>query len=150
MKRMQTLTLPRGRVASIFLAIVVLTACQAPRQRIIHHENDLAAAGFLVRPADTSERRTLLAKLPAHKFVQRVKDDKVHYVYADPTVCKCLYVGTQQAYGLYQQNRQSERQIKELESDLKDHQNAAEDDDFNQQLYSEPGYNWEAWGPWGP
>jgi hypothetical protein len=142
---------PRQSVgmAGIFLALGFLAACQTPRQRVINHENDLAAAGFVVRPANTPERRTLLARLPAHKFVQRVKDDQVHYVFADPTVCKCLYVGTQEAYSQYQHNRQSDKRVKELERDLKDHQNAAEDDDFNEQVYSDPAFNWEAWGPWG-
>jgi hypothetical protein len=51
-----------------FSCRAVATTC------IVDHENDLAAAGFLVRPADTAERRGLLAQLPAHKFVQRVKE----------------------------------------------------------------------------
>jgi hypothetical protein len=59
-------------------------------------------------------------------------------------------VGTQEAYGKYQENKQSDARIKQLESDLKDHQNAAEDDDFNEQVYANPAFNWEAWGPWGP
>jgi hypothetical protein len=136
------------RMSAVFLAVSVLAACQTSRQRIVDHENDLAAAGFLLRPADTAERRDLLARLPEHRFVQRVKDGKVHYVYADSSVCKCLYVGTEAAYGQYQQNRESKAQVKELERDLKRHNNAAEDDDFNAQIYSDPAYNWEAWGPW--
>ena len=138
-----------GRLSAVFLAVCILSACQTPHQRIVDHENDLAAAGFLVRPADTAERQTLLARLPEHKFVQRVKDDKVHYVYADASVCKCLYVGSEAAYGQYQKNKQSKAQIKELERDMKHRNNAAEDDDFNAQVYSDPAYNWEAWGPWG-
>jgi len=135
-------------MSAVFLAVSILAACQTSRQRIIDHESDLAAAGFLLRPADTAERRALLARLPEHRFVQRVKDDKVHYVYADATVCKCLYVGTEAAYGQYQQNKQSKAQVKELERDLKQRNNAAEDDDLNAQVYSDPAYHWEAWGPW--
>ena len=41
-----------------------------------------------------------------HQFVQRVKGDTVHYVYADPLVCGCLYVGTQQAYDQYKRDQQ--------------------------------------------
>jgi hypothetical protein len=136
------------RASAVFLAVSMLAACQTSRQRIVDHENQLAAAGFVVRPADTAERRDLLARLPEHKFVQRVSGDKVHYVYADPSFCKCLYVGSQAAYGRYQQNKQSEAQVKELESDLKRRNNAAEDDDLNAQVYSDPAYHWEAWGPW--
>ncbi len=135
-------------VSAVFLAFGVLAACQTSHQRIIDHENDLAAAGFLLRPADTAERRALLAQLPEHRFVQRVKDGKVHYVYADASVCQCLYIGTEAAYGQYQQNRASKAEVKELERDLKRHNNAAEDDDLNAQVYSDPAYHWEAWGPW--
>jgi hypothetical protein len=137
-----------GRVSAVFLAVGLLAACQTSRQRIVDHENDLAAAGFVVRPADTAERQALLARLPEHKFVQRVNAGKVHYVYADASFCKCLYVGSEAAYGQYQQNKQSKAQVKELERDLKRHNNAAEDDDLNAQVYSDPAYNWEAWGPW--
>ena len=135
---------------SVLLALICCSACQTPAQRIASREDNLVAAGFVVRPADTAERRQLLEQLPAHKFVRRSKEDTVHYVYADPTVCKCLYVGTQDAYRKYVQDRQSAQQIKELEKDLKARNNAAEDDDFNEQIYSGPYYNWEAWGPWGP
>lgn len=138
-----------GWVASLAL-LICCSACQTPSQRIAGHEDDLVAAGFVIRPADTAERRQLLERLPPHKFVRRDKDDTVHYVYADPTVCKCLYVGTQAAYQHYVQNRQSAAQVKELEKDLKARNNEAEDEDFNEQVYTGPYYNWEAWGPWGP
>jgi hypothetical protein len=84
MRVVRTISLQWSRtVPAVFLAVGILAGCQTSRQRIVDHEDDLAAAGFLVRPADTAERRALLTRLPKHKFVQRVKDDKVHYVYAD-------------------------------------------------------------------
>ncbi len=108
MRVIQTIELRRARrAAAVTLAAGLLAACETPHHRIVDHENDLAAAGFLIRPANTAERRTLLARLPEHKFVQRVKDGKVHYVYADASICKCLYVGTEAAYGQYRQNKQS-------------------------------------------
>lgn len=106
-------------------------------------------AGFLVRPANTPERQAMLARLPAHKFVRHAKGDNIQYVYADPSVCRCLYVGSQAAYAKYQENKQSDQRIKELKRDLRDHENAAEDDDFNAQVYDDPAWNWNAWGPWG-
>ena len=45
-------------------------------RRVPHHEDNPAAAGFIVRPAN--------------RFVQRQHVDTVHYVYADPLVCGCL------------------------------------------------------------
>ena len=92
----------------------------------------------------------MLARLPAHKFIRQVRGGQVHYVYADPTVCRCLYVGTQQAYGKFLEDRQNRQEDRELKRELAANQHAAEDDDLEAQQYSDPAWSWEAWGPWGP
>ena len=61
------------------------------------------------------------------------------WVYADPLVCNCLYVGTPEAHQLYNRLK--------LERDIaSDHLMAA-------QLRSTPWgmgpYGWGVWGPWG-
>jgi hypothetical protein len=114
----------------------LLSACQTQQQMIAQHEDNLAAAGFIVRPANTPERQAMLAKLPPNRFVQRVKGDSIHYVYADPLVCGCLYVGSQQAYGQYKQHEQQ--------------QHLADEQLMTAQSYSDATWNWNAWGPWGP
>ncbi|MEO6953870.1 MAG: hypothetical protein ABI321_18855, partial [Polyangia bacterium] len=68
-------------------------------------EDNLSAAGFLVRPANTPARLDMLKRLPPHRFVRRVNNDKVSYVFADPNVCGCLYVGSEQAYNQYKRDR---------------------------------------------
>ena len=78
----------------------------------------------------------MLQRLPPNKFVQRVHGDVVHYVYADPLVCNCLYVGTQDAY-----NR-----LKEHERE----QHLAEQAQMTADTYSDAAWNWGTWGPWGP
>ena len=134
----------------LLLGLTLLTACQTPHQRVEQHEDYLAAAGFVFRQADTPQRQAMLARLPAHKFLRRVTGDKVQYVYADPSVCRCLYVGSEKAYGQYQENKQSRQQVKDLEHDLAESHHAAEDEDFDAQVYSDPNWRWEAWGTWGP
>ncbi len=104
------------------------------QDRVARHEDNLAAAGFIVRPANTSAREDMLARLPPHKFVQRIDGDTVNYVYADPLVCNCLYVGTQQAYNQYKLHEQQQR--------LADQQLIAA------QTYADVTWNWGAWGPW--
>jgi hypothetical protein len=124
-------------VVGFFLAMCALTACQTQQQRVEQREDKLSAAGFIVRPANTPERLVMLNKLPPHKFVQRVNGDVVHYVYADPLVCGCLYVGSQQAYNQYKANQ--------LQQQLADQQQ------MTAQTYSDAAWNWGAWGPWpGP
>lgn len=125
----------RGAIA-LLLGMGVLAGCQTQQQIVVEHEDNLAAAGFIVRPANTPERQAMLNRLPPHQFVQRVNGDTVHYVYADPLVCGCLYVGTQQAFAQYKLHEQQ--------------QNLANEQLMTAQAYSDPAWSWNAWGPWGP
>jgi hypothetical protein len=121
---------------ALLLAIAALSACETQQQRVAEREDNLAAAGFVIRLANTPERQAMLARLPAHKFVMRQNGDTVHFVYADPLVCGCLYVGTQQAYNQYKANQ--------LQKNLADEQA------MSAQQYSDAAWNWGSWGPWGP
>jgi hypothetical protein len=125
-----------GMLMGVLLGIGALAACQTQQQIVSQHEDNLAAAGFVVSPANTPERQAMLKRLPPHKFVQRVSGDTVHYIYADPLVCGCLYVGTQQAFAQYKLHEQQ--------------QNLADEQLMTAQTYSDPAWNWNAWGPWGP
>lgn len=71
-------------------------------------ERSLTAAGFRMQLAETPEKRAELAKLPPRKLVSHPKDGEVVWVYGDPTGCKCLYVGSQAAYGRYQQTQEQD------------------------------------------
>jgi hypothetical protein len=122
--------------AAVLLQLGLLTGCQTQQQIVTQREDNLAAAGFVVRPANTPERQVMLHRLPPHQFVQRINGDTVHYVYADPLVCGCLYVGTQQAYGQYKLHQQQ--------------QHLADEQQMTAQTYADPAWNWGAWGPWGP
>ncbi len=117
------------------VGIAGLLGCVSTSEMVSQKEDHLAAAGFIVRPANTTERQAMLNKLPPHKFVKRIHGDTVHYVYADPLVCDCLYVGTQQAYSQYQAYLQQKNLVDEQETTA--------------QMYSDPAWNWGAWGPWG-
>jgi hypothetical protein len=138
-----------ANAALFMIGLTLIAGCQTSPERVARREDYLAAAGFVVRPANTPERQAMLARLPAHKFVMRTHGDKVHYVYADPTVCQCLYVGSQQAYSKYLADRQTRRQDKQLVDALEANHQAA-DADFNAQAYSDPNWNWTVWGTWGP
>jgi hypothetical protein len=70
----------------------VLGGCLTQQQIVTEHEDNLAAAGFVVKPANTPERQEMLKRLPPHRFVQRVNGDTIHYIYADPLVCGCRWV----------------------------------------------------------
>ncbi len=95
-------------------------------------ENDLSAAGFKVRVADTPERQAMLARLPEHKVLMRNHNGMVHYVYADAQGCNCLYVGNQRAYQRYASAKQA--------------QHIADQQAFAAQEYNDAQWNWGAWG----
>ncbi len=118
------------------LGLGMLAGCQTPEQRVARQADYLAAAGFLVKPANTPERQGMLTRLPPHKFVQEITGDDVRYVMADPLVCGCLYVGTQQAYNQYKRDQQQ--------------RHLADEQAMNAQIYADSAWNWNAWGPWGP
>ncbi|HTC16393.1 MAG TPA: hypothetical protein VK695_11385 [Steroidobacteraceae bacterium] len=137
---MRSETTPRRHTRLPLLAAMllagVLCACESQQQVISEREDNLAAAGFVIKPANTPQRQAMLARLPAHQFVIRQNGDTVHYVYADPLVCGCLYVGTQQAYKQYRANLLA--------------QNLANEQLMSAQAYSDAAWQWDAWGPWGP
>ena len=95
-----------NRLAAL-AACLLAAACATPQQRAEDRENLLSAAGFAVRPANTPARSASLRSLPANKVVQQTTGGpgggSVRYVYADPLVCACLYVGDQAAFGRYRQ-----------------------------------------------
>ena len=93
--------MPQVRSALVLFAICVAASACNPVQ---NKEDMLAAAGFTLVPADTPQRQTSLRSLPPHKFVHRVRNGAVVFIYADPTICDCLYVGNQAAYDRYRQN----------------------------------------------
>lgn len=129
----------RGRFSNVLAMTVAVSllgalgACETQRQRIGEREDKLSAAGFVIKPASTPERQAMLARLPANKFVRRTNGDNVHYVYADPLVCGCLYVGSQDAYNRYKAQEQAQR--------------LADEQLLTAQTYSDATWSWGAWGP---
>jgi hypothetical protein len=126
-----------ARVLGVLVGLLALGACQTQQQAIQSREDKLSAAGFIIKPANTPDRQSMLTRLPANQFVMRQNGDTIHYVYSDPIVCGCLYVGTQQAYNQYKANQLA--------------QHLADEQQMSAQMYSDAAWNWDAWGPWaGP
>ncbi|CAI9122077.1 hypothetical protein [Brytella acorum] len=137
----------RRTLFPVLATVIALTGCETPSDRIIHKEDHLQAAGFAFRPADTPTLQNMLNTLPDHRFLRRVKDGKTFYVYSDPTICGCLYVGDGAAYDRYQAYVQQQAQADERRATAFDYQNTAWD--WGPWM---PGFNgWNsAWGNWDP
>jgi hypothetical protein len=69
--------------------------------------NLFTASGFVVRYADTPAKWEHLKRFPPDKLVTRTRNGKKYYVYADPTICRCAYVGTPEAYRAFQTGGES-------------------------------------------
>lgn len=108
-------------------ALALLVGCAGPAQK----ENLLSAAGFTREPANTPQRVSELQKLTPHELIQTDRDGHQIWIYADPTHCKCLYIGGQQEYQKYH--------------NLKVRKNIAETKLDAAQLES-TGWGWGAWG----
>lgn len=108
------------------------TACNDANRTVTNKEDMLAASGFKLVPANTPQRQAAFKTLPPHKFMRQTHDNKVVYVYADPTICGCLYVGGQKAFGTYQALRLNKRIADEQAQAATDMSMAS----------------WD-WGPWG-
>lgn len=119
-------------LASASLIGLGATSSPAVAQKVSSQEGDLAAAGFIVRQADTPKRQTMLQQLPKKKLIERTHNGMTHYVYADPKGCKCLYVGNQQAFQAYSQQQQLQK-ISNQQQDIAEN-------------YSNPTWDWGEWG----
>lgn len=85
----------------ILATALLMSGCQSPQQAVQSKEDLLAAAGFTIKPANTPARLAAMRKLPPHKFVQQANGANVVWVYADPTICQCVYFGDQAAWANY-------------------------------------------------
>ena len=121
-----------GSILAVTGLCLAATACSDGSKAVMNKEDMLAASGFKFVPANTPERQQAFQRLPPHKFVREVKGDKVLYVYADPTICVCIYVGGQKAFGTYQARR--------LDRRIADEQVAVAND-----MYYMNGWDWGVW-----
>jgi hypothetical protein len=116
-------------------AVLALGACTTESEHVSKREDLLAAAGFTVRPADTPVHQAELSRLPPQQFVRQASGDQVTYLYADPSVCGCVYVGDQVAYGRYRRE-EFEREI-------------AREREQTALLNQQANFEWDRW-EWGP
>jgi hypothetical protein len=96
------------RALGVFPAIVLLlcasllAALETPSKPFLEKNSFyLSSAGFRVRLANDPAGQKAMRALPAHRFVMHQVDGIVHYLYAEPIHCVCIFVGTQANYRDY-------------------------------------------------
>lgn len=132
---------PQVQGSSLLLVAVSLAAC-APIERATSRgmESELSLAGFKVMAADTAEKQQMLHTLPPRTVTRVVRPDNTYYLYADPDLCACLYVGREAEYNNFTRLG--------VERQLSDEQLAANEVAQNQAAGWGPVGPWGNWG-WG-
>ncbi len=101
-ERLKLMPCRRTTLSAVFLAALFAGALAAGQEGADMHMVD---AGFVMRPADTAAKLERLRRLPPLKFVGRAHGGKHYFLYADPDVCKCLFVGNAAALQAYRDMR---------------------------------------------
>jgi hypothetical protein len=128
----------RSILAVVGLGLAVMACAAKPESK----DDLLADSGFKVVPVKTPGQLASFKKLPAHQLTRRSWQGKRVWLYADPTICGCLYAGTQANYDTY---------IKKASAQMIDEAMKA---NYADSPYSPTGMDaqidsdWE-WGEWG-
>jgi hypothetical protein len=89
---------PSWSILAVVGLVVAVTACASNTE---FKENMLSASGFKATPPKAPAQVASFKSLPPHKLTRVVHKGKTVWVYPDPTVCKCLYIGDQNAHDAY-------------------------------------------------
>jgi hypothetical protein len=121
---------------TVLLAIAacfLISGCATPIERANQKNDLLSAAGFHIVPVTTDQQRMQLETLPPNRVVQKLKDGKVVFLYADPYACGCLYIGDETAWDNYKREQLQQHFIDQERMNAEMNENAA--------------WNWNMWGP---
>jgi hypothetical protein len=128
-------------IALVILFSVAFSRCgsikppPSPIDQAARLEPMLSAAGFRMLPADTPEKQEQLKTLlPLQVQYYVGKTGTIHYWMADPFYCKCMYIGSEQAYQKYQQFKLNEQISAQDALAAREGVEAVQDEDMNMQL----------------
>jgi hypothetical protein len=126
------------RVALTTLLITIATGCatqETPAQQAKRVEPMLSAAGFHVHPADTPARQAQMQSLTPLKMRFYPRNGKMHYWFADPYYCDCIYSGNEQAYAAYQQIRLQQQMVHQQEMTAQINEDAASQESMDTMMW---------------
>jgi hypothetical protein len=102
------LVLRRAFIGSLMAFVVGLSitgpasALDEPSQPFLQKVGfDLSSAGFRVKFANDAVSQKALRGMPPYRFVIHTVNGADHYLFADPKVCVCIFVGNKDNYLSY-------------------------------------------------
>jgi len=127
-----------GPILAMMGLCLAVAACNNPSRTVASNEDMMAASGFKIVPVNTPAREAAFKNLPPHQFVRQTKDGRPIYLYADSSICGCLYVGGQKAYGTYNQRRLAKRVADQQLQDVQEQNMIASESAMS-------SWDWAAW-----
>ncbi len=89
-------------IVMAFLAAPLAASDFVPSQPFLEKNGFyLSSAGFRVKFANDPAGEKALKALPPHRFVIHTVNGVDHYLFADPKVCVCIFVGNKDNYLSY-------------------------------------------------
>jgi hypothetical protein len=122
---------------ALFLAFACLTigCAETPQQRANRLEPLLSAAGFHMHPADTPRRQQELASMTPLKMRYYFNNGKPHYWFADPYVCDCIFIGSEDSFQKYQELRLQQRTIEREQEVAEMNEDAAQQEQMDLMMW---------------
>lgn len=126
----------RSLIGGAMLALIMVSGCaETPQQKARQIEPLLSAAGFHMHPVDTPERENALKAMTPYKMRYYTKGGTLHYWYADPDYCACIYVGREANYQRFEQLRLEQRIANEQAQAAQLNEEAVQQEDMNLSLW---------------
>ena len=126
-------------IRQLILGVLLMSAgCvtqETPLQRAKRIEPMLSAAGFHMQPITNSAQQSTLQTMTPLKVRYYPYNGKMHYWFADPVYCDCLFVGNEEAYQRYQQFRLQEQNVQEQERTAEMNEEAAQQEQMNWMMW---------------
>jgi hypothetical protein len=115
---------PARLMMFVFLIVQCITmgCAESSASRAQRLEPMLSQAGFRAVPANTPARVDKLNEMTPLKVSYFSRNGKPSYWFADPYVCHCLYVGSEQNYDEFRQQQQERAQQVTEESEQRSYE----------------------------
>jgi hypothetical protein len=85
--------------AGTLIVALMIGGARAQQEAIDMHLEDV---GFVMRAAAAQQFDRVRSLLPAHRFVARTVNGRRYFIYSDPDLCKCIFLGDEIAMQSYQ------------------------------------------------
>ncbi|MGH7933689.1 MAG: hypothetical protein ACREQN_11070 [Candidatus Binataceae bacterium] len=118
-------------VTFVAIAVAACSLQESPNERAQRLEPILAGASFHMHLADRPVKLDSLKSMTPLKMRYYVSNDKLHYWFADPVVCQCVYIGREENYQDYERLKLRQQMVQRQERAAAMNQEATEQEQMN-------------------